>query len=167
MSRYLDGVDVIGAHRKPVSSTMSVKEAKRLISASLDVLYAQDQDNSHVSELIRQLKSMERSLEADHVPDPIPLTAASLLRMTANDAMGTSTHTIIGGERWGTEVSDTGTEMANYGTDTEDEVVGMFDIGAAQLKMNALSPVTVGAAKALIHGGQQVMAVANASAKQP
>lgn len=39
-------------------------------------------------------------------------------------------------------------------------VLGMFDIGAAQLKMNTLKPVTVGAAKALIHGGQQVISVA-------
>lgn len=39
-------------------------------------------------------------------------------------------------------------------------VLGMFDIGAARHQMDALKPVTVGAAKALIHGGQQVIAVA-------
>lgn len=45
-------------------------------------------------------------------------------------------------------------------------VLGMFDIGEAQLKMNGLKPVTVGAAKALIKGGLQVMSVAELTAQQ-
>ncbi len=44
-------------------------------------------------------------------------------------------------------------------------VLGMFDIGSAQLRMNALKPVTVGIAKSLVHGGQQVMAVAQKIAR--
>ncbi len=48
---------------------------------------------------------------------------------------------------------------------TAADVLGMFDIGSAQLKMNALKPVTVGIAKSLVHGGQQVMAVAQTIAR--
>jgi hypothetical protein len=40
------------------------------------------------------------------------------------------------------------------------EVLGMFDIGKAQQLMNGLKPVSVGVARALVRGGQQVIAVA-------
>jgi hypothetical protein len=53
-----------------------------------------------------------------------------------------------------------------YAGNVAGDVLGMFDIGSAQLRMNALKPVTVGIAKSLVHGGQQVMAVANTTAAQ-
>jgi hypothetical protein len=46
------------------------------------------------------------------------------------------------------------------------QVIGAFDIGAAQLKLNALKPVTVGVARAMISYAQKVMLAANTVAKQ-
>lgn len=61
---------------------------------------------------------------------------------------------------------DTDDNYAIDGIGDAYDVLGMFDIGQAQIKMNGLKPVTVGIAKALIRGGMQVMAVANMTAQQ-
>ncbi len=63
-----------------------------------------------------------------------------------------------------------GNVVGDYGENESDEfdteegeydmLIGLVDIGQAQIKMNGLKPVTVGIAKSLIRGGQTVMAVA-------
>lgn len=173
---YLAGVDVLGAQH---TEALSIADAKKLIEQAQEQIFESQVSDAgkEGAELFRQLENMEVTLNQKWCPDPLPADATAILKRTlasvhalATD-LGPRQDEDVVGERWGTGEPEFGVDDdLDFGTDEivgTDELVGAFDIGAAQLKMNALKPVTVGAAKALIHGGQQVMAVANQTAKQP